>query len=310
MNHKLFTFLLTATLALGLASCSKDNTTSTTNTGPSLSEYLASKSNLSLFSALVDKAQLQSFKDGPGPFTWFVPTNDAMTAAGVSQDSINRMTAGQANFLALYQLINGLVTTTDMVAQNSFPRATQISSTQNVYLGQMNDSFYVNGTRIITPNVAISNGIVHVVERLNVPPRGNIQGVLGGTGQHALFIAALTRAGRWTALGTTSVFTVFAPTDAAMSAAGYTTTSINAATVGKMDSLVRYHMFSGARLFTNDVANRTTPGTFLGATRTLMGSSNGRQIRGKTNAAPVNITRSDILATNGVVHVIDGILTY
>lgn len=306
---KILSLGLVATAAvIMLASCSKDD--NNTATAPTLSSFIASNSNLSLFSALIDKAGLQNFKDGPGPFTWFIPTNTAMTAALVDQDSINRMTPGQANYLALYSLVNGLVKSPDMVGQNSFPKASQLSSTQNLYIGQMNDSFYVNGTNIISVDNVVANGVVHIVNRLAVPAKTNIQGILTGTGQHSLFIAALTKANRWATLGTTSVFTVLAPTDAAMTAAGLTSTAITAMPTASVDSLVRYHLFSGTRLFTNDFGNKTSPGTFLGATKTIVGSLNGRSIKGKNNATPVNIIKSDILATNGVVHIIDGVLKY
>ncbi len=103
---------------------------------------------------------------------------------------------------------------------------------------------------------------------------------------------------------------MFAPTDAAMTAAGYTTTSISAAPVTTIDSLVRYHMFSGTRIFSNDIGNKTSPGTFLGTVFTLTGSNDGSKIKGKTNPSAFDIIRPDIVATNGVVHVINGVLRY
>lgn len=279
---------------------------------PSLDSYINTAGNLTIFKAVLDKAQLQSFKDGQGPFTWIIPTDAAFQAAGVTMDSLNKMTAGQANYLLMYHLINGLVTSADMVGQNSFPRATQLSSTANIYIGQFNNSFFINGGILTSINNYVSNGIVHITNRVNIPPnlKGNIQSMLTASGQHSLFITALTRANRWTVVGSTSVFTVFAPTDAAMTAAGLTLTAINAAPVTSLDSIVRYHMFSGTRLFSNDIGNKTSPGTFLGTTFTLAGSGDGTKIKGKTNAAAFDISKPDILGTNGVVHVINGILKF
>ena len=303
-----FLFLITAIV---LFSCKKDENA---QASPSLDTFLKSKPNLTIFTAALEKAQLQSFITGPGPFTWFAPTDEAFQASLVTMDSLNRMTAGQANYFIQYHLVNALVRTVDMVAQNSFPRGSQLGATTagNIYLGQLNDSFYVNGSTLVSPDNKVSSGVVHIINRLSIPPnlKGNIQTILNSTGQHSLFIAALTRGGRWAALGTTSAFTVFAPTDVAMTAAGYTAVSIGAATVGKMDSLVRYHLFSGTRIFTNDIGNVTTTGTFLGPTQTLKGSSNGRRIKGAGNANPFDITKPDILGTNGVVHIINGILQF
>jgi transforming growth factor-beta-induced protein len=196
------------------------------------------------------------------------------------------------------------------VAQNSFARTSQ--NGQSFYIGKYVDSFYFNGFAMTSLDNRVSNGVVHVLSMFSVPPivRGNLQTVLNATGQHSLFIAALTKANRWTTLGTTSVFTILAPTDAAMTAAGYTTTSISAAPVARMDSLVRYHMFSGSRLFSNDFGNKTSPGTFLSTTKTIVSSSFGRQFKGISNLTPVSVTVPNILGTNGVVHIIDGVLRY
>ena len=312
MKHLFNTLIIIAMVFCG-SSCTKDDNEVSY---PSFDEYLKSKSNLSMFSQSLDKAQLGSFKNGQGPFTWFAPSNDAFIAAGITQDSLNKMTAGTASYLLLYQLINPTsipltpVFTRDMIAQNSFAKTTQVG--QNIYVGNYNDSFYVNGSSIIDKDIRVSNGVVHVLNRFNVPPvlRGNIQGLLNSTGQHSLFIAALTRANRWAALGTGSVFTVLAPTDAAMTAAGYSLASINSSTVGLMDSLVRYHMFSNNRLFTNDLGNKTTPGTMLGPTKTIQSSNIGKTFKGLSNATTVDAMTSDILGTNGIVHSIKGVLRY
>lgn len=288
--------------------CKKENTV---NDAPTFDAFIQSKQELSTFAQAVEKAQLQSFKNGPGPFTWFAPTNAAFTAAGISVD---QMTSGQINYILLYHLINATtdlkpVTTNDMYATTSFPRTTQMGS--SVYFGQYKDSFYINGSSLISPNNKILNGYIHIINRLNIPPnlRGNIQSILTATGQHSLFIAALMRANRWTALSS-STFTVLAPNDAAMSAAGYTTTSINAAPVAQMDSVVRYHLFSGSRYFTNDFASVITQPTFLGPTLTIKTSNDGRAVAGRKNTNPVNIIVPDLLGTNGVVHIINGVLRY
>src|SRR6185436_9791006 len=274
--YSVSSFLLAVVLLIG---CDKEDTPAPTY--PSLDEFLKSKSNLTIFSAALKKAQLEAFENGPGPFTWIVPTDEAFQAALVTMDSLNKMSVGQVNYLIQYHLINASLTTPDMVAQNSFPRSTQLGSGNgNVYVGQLGDKFYINGGLLLSTDNMVANGVVHVASRLNVPPvlKGNIQALLNSTGQHSLFIAALTRASRWTTLSSASVYTVFAPTDAAMTAAGYTTASIAATPVASMDSVVRYHMFSGTRIFSNDIGNKTSPGTFLGTTKTLLGSGDGTKV--------------------------------
>ncbi|HLP36543.1 fasciclin domain-containing protein [Lacibacter sp.] len=278
---------------------------------PTLSSYLQSQSDLSLFAAALDRAGLQSFKDGPGPFTWFAPNNDAFAAAGITLDSINKMKAGDISYLLMYHLVNASFASNEMVAQNSFPRTTQLGVA--VYIGRKGADYFVNGSRITSIDNRVSNGYVHKINRINLPPlyTGTMQAILTKTGQHSLFIAALTRANRWAALNTTAVFTILAPTDNAMTAAGLTSAAIAAAPVARVDSIVRYHYFSSVRLFSNDFGtNVETPQTALGAGKTITSLESGNKLKGKTNATPVNVTVKDILGSNGVVHIIDGVLSY
>ena len=85
--------------------------------------------------------------------------------------------------------------------------------------------------------------------------------------------------------------------------------AIAAAPVLTIDSLVRYHMFSGSRLFTNDLGGNSL-GTFLSSTKKVQASNFGRSLKGINNATPVNVINANILGTNGVVHVVDGVLRY
>jgi uncharacterized surface protein with fasciclin (FAS1) repeats len=143
-----------------------------------------------------------------------------------------------------------------------------------------------------------------------VPPvtRGNVQRILTESGQHTLFIQALTKANLWTALGTTAVFTLFAPTDEAMTAAGYTSASIAAATVTTLSTAMRYNYILNIRLFSNDLMRTSLPATAAGSSFYITPSENGTKVKGRNNATAANIIRPNILGTNGVVHITDAVL--
>lgn len=302
--RKIFLILITIATLIG---CKKEDEAVQLQ---SLNEYLANSPDLSIFNAAIDKANLQDFKNGGGPFTWFMPNNAALTSVGLTLDSVNKLTVGQASYFVNYHLINSKLLTADLVAQNSVPRTTQLGIP--VYIGGSNGSFFVNGTKIISADKVLSNGVVHILEKPNTPVNlvGNIQAILNRTGQHSLFIAALTKANRWNIFAGTTAYTVIAPTDAAMTNAGLTNAIITSSTIGRIDSIVRYHYFNSVRLFTNDLGNKETPQTALGAGRTITSSNNGFLLKGKTNASPVPLTITNILGTNGVVHITDGILRF
>ena len=288
---------------------------------PNLDTFLSGNADLSMYAAAIEKAGLQDFKNGVGPFTWIAPTNAAFTAAGITQDSLNRMSQGDANYLMTYHILNPNtpgntpISTENMIAQNSFPRATVQGSAgvNQVYLANNGVGAYVNGNTITSANNALSNGMVHVINRVNIPParRGNVQNLLLSTGQHSLFIQALTKAGRWAQLSTASVFSVLAPTNTAMRSAGLDSTAIAMATTATVDSIVRYHYFNNIRLFTPDMGtNKETPQTALGPGRTITALNNGMQLRGKGNSAAVNVSNGNLLGTNGLIQVLDGVLRF
>ena len=304
LKYNIFIFLSISVL---FAACKKEEKVQTL---PTLTDFINNNSDVSIFNAAIEKAGLQSYKNGGGPFTWFMPTNTGLQSIGITADSVNKMTQGVASYFVTYHLINARFSTNDMIALYTFPRNT-VQGTP-IYTGGGEGAFFVNGIKITSPNNELSNGLVHKINNSLNPVNlvGNIQNMLTRTGQHTLFIAALTKANRWTQFSGTTAFTVLAPTDAAMTTAGLGSAAITTATVGRLDSIVRYHYFNSSRLFTNDFGNKETPQTALGAGRTITASGNGMLLKGKTNTVPANITTANLLGTNGVVQIIDGVLRF
>jgi uncharacterized surface protein with fasciclin (FAS1) repeats len=307
-------FLSAAVMAVAV-SCKKEDDIPVY---PSFDEYVKSQTDLSTYAAAFAKAQLNDFKSGPGPFTYLAPTNAAFTNAGITADSLNKMSAGAVSYILTYHMLASStnpptpVTTLDMNAPVSVSRSTQLPGIL-AYNGTSSGKFFVNGAEIVGPDNRINNGVIHKINRVNVPPalRGNIQTILGATGRHSLFIALLTRAGQWAQL-TGGTFTVLAPNDAAMTAAGApfnSTTTINAMPVADAQRFARYHLFSGARLFSNDFKDGLTPSTLQGPGRTIAVRQNGTKLRGAQNSSDIDFGAfRDYFGTNGVVQELAGLL--
>jgi uncharacterized surface protein with fasciclin (FAS1) repeats len=280
---------------------------------PQLETYLNSNADLSLFNALLQKANIENFKTGTGPFTWLAPSNQGFTEAGINADSINKMSSGTANYLIMYHILNRSLTTYDMISNFSVPRTTQ--GGQNMFTGRRGNDYFANGRKISATDKMVANGVVHILSRFNTPPplRGTLQALLNASTEHTLFVAALTKANLWAQFNTASIFTVMAPTNDAMIAEGYTsTTVINALSGTSLTTLtnnLRYHYFLGRRIFSNDLYDGTSPITGV-ASKFLTISGNGTKVKGNANAAAFNISNNDRLATNGVIHTIDGFLKY
>lgn len=301
-------YLLLLLAVASLHSCTKDTTTPVVK---KFDAFLTEDANLSVFKSMVDKAQLDDFKNGPGPFTWLAPTNAGMARIGITQDTVNKLTSGQCNYIVMYHLINARVEASDMITRNSIPRSTQLgaATTGLAYIGMKGTENFINGSKIISRDNRVSNGVVHVLERGNIPPlfTGTIQAMIMRTGQHTLFQQAMTRAGLWTQLNTTSVFTVLAPNDAAMAAAGLDAATITSMSIATLTSTLRVHYFTSVRLFNNDFVNGKTNQTAL-AGRQLTVSNNGAALRGPGNTSDVTFLAQDFLGTNGVLHILNGVL--
>ena len=134
------------------------------------------------------------------------------------------------------------------------------------------------------------------------PVLSDIPATATGTGIHTSLVAALTQANLVSTLQGTGPFTVFAPTDAAFTAAGIDLTSFDTdAENATLVDILTYHVVSGS------VASTALTD---GQTATAL---NGDSVTFTVNAAGVqvndaNVVTADVAASNGVIHVIDKVL--
>jgi uncharacterized surface protein with fasciclin (FAS1) repeats len=121
------------------------------------------------------------------------------------------------------------------------------------------------------------------------------------TGEFSTLIAAVVAAGLVDDLSANGQRTVFAPTDAAFAELGLDAGNIGALPVETLRSILLYHVTPGRREASSVVS----------ATRIRMASGGFTQIRVENGAVLINdatIVATDVLAGNGIIHVIDGVL--
>jgi uncharacterized surface protein with fasciclin (FAS1) repeats len=132
---------------------------------------------------------------------------------------------------------------------------------------------------------------------------GTIVDVAVGAGQFGTLVAAVQAAGLVPTLSGPGPFTVFAPTDAAFAKlpAGTVDTLLRPENRAQLTAILTYHVVPG-RVLAADLAGRTAaPATVQGATVAVDG-----RMGVKVNNATV--TTADVMASNGVIHVIDTVL--
>ena len=162
----------------------------------------------------------------------------------------------------------------------------------------------VNDAVVTAADVATSNGVIHVIDKVLMPPADlvDIPTTADSTGVHTALVAALSQANLVATLQGTGPFTVFAPTDQAFADAGIDLTTFdtdeeNATLV----DILTYHVVSGAVL-----SSDLTDGMEASALNqdTLTFSVSATEV--KVNDAVV--TAADVATSNGVIHVIDKVL--
>jgi len=90
--------------------------------------------------------------------TVFVPNNEAFTAIG---SALPNMTKEQLTSILEYHVVNGTVGYSSMLSNMSL----MTMGGMNVTISMSNGSVFVNSAKVVTPNVLVANGVVHVIDK-------------------------------------------------------------------------------------------------------------------------------------------------
>lgn len=132
---------------------------------------------------------------------------------------------------------------------------------------------------------------------------------------HTTLVAAVQAAGLVDTLASPGPFTVFAPTNAAFGKlpAGTVDTLLKPESMGTLTAVLTYHVVPGtltaADLAANAQANggKATLTTVQGAKLTVWGKD-GKWYVTDAKGGKAQITIADVKQSNGVIHVVDGVL--
>jgi uncharacterized surface protein with fasciclin (FAS1) repeats len=129
----------------------------------------------------------------------------------------------------------------------------------------------------------------------------NIVETAVAAGQFKTLAALVTKAGLADTLATGGPFTVFAPTDAAFAKVPQATLNALAADPDLLKSVLLYHVVPG-KVTAADVVK-------LSSVKTLEGRSLSiKVVNGSVSIDQATVTTPDVMASNGVIHVIDSVL--
>ncbi len=254
--------------------------------------------------AALREAELLNVLLEDGPYTVFAPTNAAFEAAGITD--LSDYTQEELQNILLYHVTAGNITSAELEAG-----AVTTASEEEFYLSMNNNGVYINGNTMVSmTDLEADNGVVHVLNGVLMPPANNLaQIVINRTEaenpEFTLLLRAILRAELATTLAGEGPYTVFAPTDAAFEAAGFDAEAIDAASPEALTNILLYHVIP-ARVFSTDL---TTGNVSAANDGTIMVDTESLSLTDEQdNTANLNADMLNILATNGVIHVIDAVL--
>ncbi len=286
-----------------MSACKKDNSIKTDNT---INGIVSTTADFSTLNSAVLQAGLSATLSGTGPFTVFAPNNEAFTASGITPAVLASLPSDQVKNILLYHTISSKIMAAQVPAGPDAPVAAANGDT--LYVTSNSKGVFVNGTQVTQADVAASNGVIHVIGNVLMPPSGNIVEMAQADTSLSYLVAAVVTANLQGALSGAGPFTVFAPTNDAFRAAGFPTiASIEAASPATLASILTYHVI-GARVFSSDLTDGEQATTLNDEKVTIGLSSAAATVKGNGNSSPSNIIATNIVATNGVIHVIDQVL--
>lgn len=284
-----------------------------------ITEFAVSNSDLSNFAAALNAADgnLLSLLNG-GNYTVLAPNNWAFEAwlGNNGYTSIDEVPTDILKNILLNHVISGTLQSSDLAATGSGYTSTNATNIDGDFLSMYfstNNGVVFNGvTTVLNPDIAASNGVVHVVDLLIELPTV-VTFATANPGFETLF-TALTRDDLSedfvSILSTTTEpapFTLFAPTNEAFSSlfSELNINSLNDIDTAILESTLGTHVVAEANVRSEDLSDGmliTTIGDDL-----AISVGTGPQLV-DLNGRTANIIAVDIQACNGVIHVIDNVM--
>jgi transforming growth factor-beta-induced protein len=298
--------LSAAFLVGGIATAQNATTSKSTAAAPAATKTIVETAigagSFNTLVAAVKAAGLVETLNGTGPFTVFAPTDEAFAKlpAGTLESLLKPENKAKLASILTYHVVPGKVMAADVV---KLKNAGTVQG-QRVDIAVKSGTVTVDGAKVVTTDIACSNGVIHVIDSVILPIDKNIVEVAASNGSFNTLVAALKAAGLVETLSGKGPFTVLAPTDAAFAKlpAGTLETLLKPENKKALIEILTYHVVPGVAAYSDQVAKMTEVPTVLGSPVKVT-VKDGKVMLGNATVALANVETS-----NGVIHVIDTVL--
>lgn len=251
--------------------------------------------------SLLGEADLVDALKGEGPFTVFAPTDEAFKA--VPEETLKHLAANPEELkkVLTYHVVAGKYDAEKVLAAEKGLRTLQ---GHRISFKVKDDKAYANDAVISKTDIMASNGIIHVIDSVILPPDGpsnNIVETAVAAGSFTTLAALLSSTGLDETLAGEGPFTVFAPTDEAFAKVPAETLAALGSDREALTAVLLYHVVPG-KVTAEDVAKVSEATTAEGS------KINVRTYGENVRINNARVTTADVMATNGVIHVIDSVI--
>lgn len=308
-------FLLAGLLVLLLAGCQKVTPDSASFDALSV---MKNDGRLGTFTTAIETDDEGGGLNGGASYTVFAPTSDAFEAffeaSGQTPDEF--LESGGLSEILKYHVAEAGQTAADLIEQG------QVKTLQgsDITVTTEGETVLLNSkAKVLQPDIMAANAVIHIIDQVLVPtdapqpgnpdpetpaPGNTIVDIAASDERFSTLVAAVTKAGLAETLSSEGPFTVFAPTNDAFAALlaklGITAEELLASP--DLTSILTYHVVA-AKVTAADVVKLDKATTVNGADISIE-VKDGEVILNDS----IKVIVTDIMASNGVIHVIDGVL--
>ncbi len=119
----------------------------------------------------LEAAELVDALKGKGPFTVFAPTDDAFAKLpkGTLEELLKPENKEKLQSILLYHVVPGKYLSSDVRKLKSGTKVETLLKGKEVTI-TLNKDIFVDGAKVIKADVMASNGVIHVIDKVILPP--------------------------------------------------------------------------------------------------------------------------------------------
>lgn len=300
-----------------LISCKKENANQFNQAKQTVFQYISTSKNLGLYQAALKRAGMynaETFSTG-GPFTVFAPVDSAFINVGLTLDSINKYDPQALALVLKYDITFGKISAASLVGFY----AEDVQSQNPTFKPRITKNYYgifFDGIPLVAgSSMDLGDGALHKLKRMPFPPTTDIFDLINKSPDLTFFAAALKHIGYdamfsvppppnpYITGDAALYYTLFAPTNEAYKKFGYPDI---AAIYADAPSNLQYYI--DTYIIPGKVFTSAFIGGYALAGANYYVQADGFSIFAIGNVGLTHIIHPDIVATNGVIHIVDQVI--